>query len=87
MKPCAEDPNKTKFTWLLNIDLKVYDCVFFPHSDHTDLQEPSSIMSPSLTPSLSLSVSCAGLDPEDNHKQSALSDAGGLCQPPQAKDG
>ncbi|KAM7018490.1 steroidogenic acute regulatory protein, mitochondrial [Tautogolabrus adspersus] len=22
MKPCAEDPNKTKFTWLLNIDLK-----------------------------------------------------------------
>lgn len=24
MKPCAEDPNKTKFTWLLNIDLKVF---------------------------------------------------------------
>jgi len=23
MKPCAEDPNKTKFTWLLSIDLKV----------------------------------------------------------------
>lgn len=23
MKPCAEDPNKTKFIWLLNIDLKV----------------------------------------------------------------
>uniref|UniRef100_A0A669C9F9 Steroidogenic acute regulatory protein, mitochondrial n=1 Tax=Oreochromis niloticus TaxID=8128 RepID=A0A669C9F9_ORENI len=22
MKPCAEDPNKTKFTWLLSIDLK-----------------------------------------------------------------
>ncbi|XP_020488705.1 steroidogenic acute regulatory protein, mitochondrial [Labrus bergylta] len=22
MKPCAEDPNKTNFTWLLNIDLK-----------------------------------------------------------------
>ncbi|KAM7416225.1 hypothetical protein PAMA_018343 [Pampus argenteus] len=22
MKPCTEDPNKTKFTWLLNIDLK-----------------------------------------------------------------
>lgn len=22
MRPCAEDPNKTKFTWLLNIDLK-----------------------------------------------------------------
>lgn len=35
----------------------------------------------------SLSLSSAGLDPEDNHKQSALSDSGGLCQPPQAKDG
>lgn len=23
MKPCADDPNKTKFTWLLNMDLKV----------------------------------------------------------------
>lgn len=23
MKPCAEDPNKTKFTWLLSLDLKV----------------------------------------------------------------
>ncbi|KAG7490282.1 Steroidogenic acute regulatory, mitochondrial [Solea senegalensis] len=22
MKPCAEDPNKTKFTWLLSLDLK-----------------------------------------------------------------
>ncbi|XP_008333373.1 steroidogenic acute regulatory protein, mitochondrial-like [Cynoglossus semilaevis] len=22
MKPCADDPNKTKFTWLLNMDLK-----------------------------------------------------------------
>lgn len=32
MKPCAEDPNKTKFTWLLNIDLKVcgcHACIFF----------------------------------------------------------
>lgn len=31
MKPCAEDPNKTKFTWLLNIDLKVcgfHACIF-----------------------------------------------------------
>lgn len=23
MKPCSEDPNKTQFTWLLNVDLKV----------------------------------------------------------------
>lgn len=32
MKPSAGDPNKTKFTWLLNIDLKVCEChacVFF----------------------------------------------------------
>lgn len=40
-----------------------------------------------LTQSDIVFVSSAGLDPKDNHKQSALSDAGGLCQPPQAKDG
>lgn len=34
-----------------------------------------------------LSFTFAGLDPKNNHKQSALSNAGGLCQPPQAQDG
>lgn len=30
MKPCAEDPNKTKFTWLLSIDLKVRNPLLCP---------------------------------------------------------
>lgn len=84
MKPCAEDPNKTKFTWLLSIDLKVW-MIKFASSLSLVLDLCKSVIWFKLT--LVLSLLLAGLDPKDNHKQSARSDAGGLCQPPQEKDG
>lgn len=90
MKPSADDPNKTKFTWLLNIDLKVRDCHMCVFLSTVSLSIHSEINFVSLSPNTvlpCLSLSSAGLDPEDYHQQSALSDAGGLCQPPQAEDG
>lgn len=45
MRPCAEDPNKTKFTWLLNIDLKAcscHICIFFPNPTQTICTEMPS---------------------------------------------
>lgn len=32
MKPCAGDPDKTRFTWLLNIDLKVHSLLVLFHT-------------------------------------------------------
>lgn len=75
MKPCSEDPNKTQFTWLLNIDLKVR--VARPLLHTVPLSDHSARV-------LLLS---AGLDPQNNHKQGALTDPGGLCSAPQATNG
>lgn len=38
MKPSADDPNKTKFTWLLNLDLKVRACTSTSHYTATTAQ-------------------------------------------------
>lgn len=88
MKPCGDDPNKTKFTWLLSIDLKVLlnaVCVCFPLFEGIKIN-PCGNLEP-FNGTVALSLLSAGLDPKDNHQQSALSDTGGLCQPPQATDG
>lgn len=42
MKPCSEDPNKTQFTWLLNIDLKVGAASSLPHAGFLRLPDRSA---------------------------------------------
>lgn len=75
MKPCSEDPNKTQFTWLLNIDLKVGAA---PPLLHTAFLSVMGLLCPAAS---------AGLDPENNHQQGALADPGGLCSAPEAQNG
>lgn len=54
MRPCAEDPNKTKFTWLLNIDLKAcgHHIRIFPPTFTTkictEMTEKSNVLFPCL---------------------------------------